>query len=104
MVIVKPDKDFWSNRNLFWAFKACLERLHQAVLLTDLQDTFDHRLKLLQLSLSDSMGEDQGTWLGDLERKLKATSRKFIAAKVYKKTEVDKDSNINEKLCIVNRL
>ena len=84
MVIVKPDKDFWSNRNLFWAFKACLERLHQAVLLTDLHDTFDHRLKLLQLSLADSRNGDEGTWLGDLELKLKETSRKFIPAETYK--------------------
>ena len=52
MVIDKPDKDFWSNQNLFRAFKACLERLHQAVVLTDLHDTFDHRLNLLQLITS----------------------------------------------------
>ena len=85
MVIDKPDQDFWSNQNLFRAFKACLERLHKAVLLTDLHDTFDHRLNLLQLSLADSRISQEGTWLGDLELKLKETSKKFIRAEVYKK-------------------
>ena len=49
MVIDKPDKDFWSNDNLFCAFNACLTRLYTSVLNTDLYDTFDNRLKLLSL-------------------------------------------------------
>ena len=49
MVIDKPDKEFWSNDNLFSAFNACLTRLYSSVLNTDLYDTFDNRLKLLSL-------------------------------------------------------
>jgi hypothetical protein len=53
MVIDKPDKDFWSNDNLFCAFNACLTRLYTSVLNTDLYDTFDNRLKLLSLVPED---------------------------------------------------
>ena len=86
MVIGKPDKDFWSDKNLFFAFKACLERLYRAVLLTDLHDTFDHRLKLLQISLIEkhSDSEEEGTWLGNLELRLRESSRKFLTVDLYK--------------------
>ena len=85
MVIDKPDKDFWSGQNLFSAFKACLERLYQAVQLTDLYDTFDNRLKLLQISLVDKRchGEER-YWLEKLETGLKETSRKLISADAHK--------------------
>ena len=92
MVIEKPDEDLWSDQNLFSAFKACLERLHQAVLLTDLNDTFDNRLKLLQISLVEEkecvylqdVKVPEGTWIDKLELRLKETSRKFIPAELYK--------------------
>ena len=47
MVIDKPDKEFWSLPNLFYAFRDCLLKLNNAVLSTNLCDTFDYRLKLL---------------------------------------------------------
>ena len=53
MVIEKPDKEFWSNGNLSFAFNACLTRLYISVLNTDLYDTFDNRLKLLSLVPDD---------------------------------------------------
>ena len=82
--MTNPDKDFWSDQNLFHAFKACLERLFEAVLLTDLHDTFDNRLKLLQISLIDWRSEEEGSGLWNLELRLKETTRKFIPADTYK--------------------
>merc|ERR1712079_278913 len=35
--------------------------------------------------MGDSRNGDEGTWLGNLELKLKETSRKFVPAEVYKK-------------------
>ena len=57
MVIEKPDKEFWSNSNLFSAFNACLTRLYTSVLNTDLYDTFDDRLQLLSL-VPDDLHQD----------------------------------------------
>ena len=57
MVIDKPDKDFWSVANLFNAFRICLLKLYHAVVLTDLCDTFDTRLKLLTILPDNNCGQ-----------------------------------------------
>ena len=91
MVINNPDEEFWANKNLFSAFKTCLERLYRSVLLTDLHDTFDPRLKLLQISFIEDdrywnlpTYPEKRTWLGYLERRLMRRSRKLLPAKNYK--------------------
>ena len=90
MVIDNPDRNFWSHSNLFQAFKGCLERLHRAVLLTDLFDTFDNRLRLLQLKifddreLGDEVERGELGWLQEAEEMLRDTTRKFITAETYK--------------------
>ena len=53
-VLDKPNKLFWSSSNLFHAFKHCLLKLFHAVSRTDLCDTFDYRLKLIQISMIDT--------------------------------------------------
>ena len=88
MVIEKPDKEFWSNGNLFSSFNACLTRLYTSVLNTDLYDTFDNRLKLLSLvpdepqvgtfydgEFRDKIDEDKA--------KAGETCRKFLKLKDY---------------------
>lgn len=87
MILEKPDKKFWSNGNLFLAFKACLMRLYNAVLHTDLYDTFDNRLKLLSL-VPDSPRD--GPYDGELQKKneeekakIGETCRKYLQLKHY---------------------
>ena len=57
MVIDKPDKQFWSLANLFDAFRNCLLKLYHAVVLTDLCDTFDTRLRLLTILPDQNYGK-----------------------------------------------
>ena len=87
MVIQDPDKEFWSNGNLFSAFNACLTRLYTAILNTDLYETFDNRLKLLSLVPDDLQ---DGPFDGDFreqideeKRKAGETCRKFLKLKEY---------------------
>ena len=87
MVIQKPDKEFWSNGNLFSAFNACLTRLYTSVLNTDLYETFDNRLKLLSLvpdDLQDGFFDgDFREQIDEEKRKAGETCRKFLKLKEY---------------------
>ena len=88
MVIEKPDKEFWSNGNLFSSFNACLTRLYTSVLNTDLYDTFDNRLKLLSL-VPDDLHQDgpfDGAFREQIveeKAKMGETCRKFLKLKHY---------------------
>ena len=88
MVIQKPDKEFWSNGNLFFAFNACLTKLYDSILCTDLYETFDYRLKLLSLVPDDPLS---GTFydgefrdqIDEAKAKTGETCRKFLKLKDY---------------------
>lgn len=96
IVIDKPDKNFWSKSNLFSAFYHCLLRLFNAVLSTNLCETFDNRLKLLSLVPEPQSGINIGTnmrinmsseeidSIDEEKDKLGETCRKFIKPKDYK--------------------
>ena len=88
MVIQEPDKQFWSNGNLFSAFNACLTRLYTSVLNTDLYETFDNRLKLLSLVPDDDLQEGpfDGAYRKKMDEgkaKMGETCRKFLKLKDY---------------------
>ena len=83
MVIDKPDKEFWSMPNLFYAFRGCLLKLNDAVLSTNLCDTFDSRLKLL-IVLPKSLKRCHEESKEGERAKLGETCRKFVPEELYK--------------------
>lgn len=83
MVIDKPDKEFWSMPNLFYAFRDCLLKLNDAVLSTNLCDTFDSRLKLL-IVLPKSLKRCHEESKAGERAKLGETCRKFVPEELYK--------------------